>query len=563
MNNSEFRKLLAGSSNQQNGSATPGPSATPARAGALGTKKSSFVPMTPRSVGSGSGVDFARQVRERNAGMQPAQAKKFKSYQPKGTKLGAGYTDRAKARATGEGNEDAEDKAERVKALEEQMKLGQISNEMFEALRDKIIGDDAASSHLVKGLDRKLLERVRRGEDVLGLGTAKTSEEEPTGQVDFDEELDKMGEKEVQALKKEKTEKKGTMAPPPPLAGKKRTRDEIMAEIKAQRQAAAEAKLAAEPKLSDRWTKTTDAKKPKFEIDEKGREVMITVDENGKVKKRVRKVKSAPMDQTAKTMDAPDPSKPVLGADVAIPGSTDSKGKETKLEDDDDDDFDMFEGVGTDYNPLAGMLNDDGSDDSDDSDTERPQKKSAPTETQPSSADAAEGEAVFKAPSVTEQEVPARRNYFNDTTPTTRETQEDRMAGIRDVLKKAAKMEALASADQDDEESRKAREAQAAQAKKRAQMLANEDRDMEDMDMGFGGSRLDDGADDDEDDMKVKLREWKGGAAGDDGWEEEDGNGGGKGREKKKRKPKKRKGDASSMADIMGVIEGRKSNEKK
>lgn len=118
MNNSQFRQLVSGNSNDQNVSSTPRPGAS---TGALGTKKSSFVPMTPRTVRGGSDVDFARQVRERNAGLQPTKAKKFKSYAPKGVKLGAGYTDRAKARADGEGNEDAEDKAERVKALEDQM----------------------------------------------------------------------------------------------------------------------------------------------------------------------------------------------------------------------------------------------------------------------------------------------------------------------------------------------------------------------------------------------------------------------------------------------------------
>ena len=116
-------------------------------------------------------------------------------------------------------------------------------------------------------------------------------------------------------------------------------------------------------------------------------------------------------------------------------------------------------------------------------------------------------------------------------------------------------------ANDDEGEDREAREAREAQRKKHAQMLANQDRDLDDMDMGFGGSRNDDEGDD-EDGVKVKLAEWKGGRAGDDGWEEE-GKGGGKGGEKKKRKPKKRKGDASNMGDIMRVIEGRKGDQKK
>lgn len=522
--------------------------------------------MTPRTLGStgGAGADFARQVRERNAGLQPAKTKKFKSYTPKGVKLGAGYTDRAKARADGEGNEDAEDKAERVKALEEQMKLGQISQEMFEALRDKITGGDAASSHLVKGLDWKLLERVRRGEDVMGTseGTAGGGEQEQEPEADVDDELEKLGEVEVEVLKKEKVAKKGNMAPPPAVAGKKRSRDEIMAELKAQRQAAAAARIAAEPQLGDRWQKVSDRKKPKIEIDAKGREVITTVDENGVVKKRVRKQQIAQTDEAVAAMGAPDASKAVLGADVSIPEP--AKPEETTQDpEDDDDDDDIFEGAGTDYNPLGNMPDDDDDDDSENSDDERPRKK--PQSAEPStasreqSAEDSDQEAESKASTPSTKQPSARRNYFNDTPAASEEAQHDHMAGIQEVLKKAAKMDPLANENED--ESRDAREAREAQRKKHAQMLANQDRDLDDMDMGFGGSRNDDEGED-EDGMKVKLAEWKGGRAGDDGWEE-DGKGGGKGGEKRKRKPKKRKGDASNMGDIMRVIEGRKGDGKK
>jgi len=567
MNNSQFRQLISGSPNQQNGSSTPRAGATPSGA-ALGTKKTSFVPMTPRAIGGiSSGNDFARQVRERNAGLQPNKTKKFKSYTPKGVKLGAGYTDRAKARAEGEGNEDAEDKAERVKALEEQMKLGQISREVFEALRDKITGGDAASSHLVKGLDWKLLERVRRGEDVMGTGEGTAvAEEEQEPEADVDDELEKLGEVEVEALKKEKVEKKGNMAPPPPVAGKKRSRDEIMAELKAQRQAAAEARKAAEPQLGDRWQKVSDKKKPKIEIDAKGREVLITVDENGVVKKRVRKQQIAQTEEAVAAMGAPDASKAVLGADVSIPEPAKQEEIAQELADDDDD---IFEGVGTDYNPLGNMPDDEDDDDSDsdDNDDDEPPRKKPQSE-EPSTAtreqstedsDQEEEEEETTAPTTsTTQQPPARRNYFNDTISASEDAHHDHLAGIQEVLKKAAKMDPLAN--ENEEEDRAAREAKEAQRKKHAQMLAKQDRDLDDMDMGFGGSRNDDEGED-EDGMKVKLAEWKGGRAGDDGWEEDDGKGGG--REKRKRKPKKRKGDTNNMSDIMRVIEGRKGDAKK
>jgi hypothetical protein len=109
MNNSQFRKLVLNSTparQNNNGESTPAPP-KPA-ASALGTKKSRFVPMTPRNAKGGTDVDFARQVRERNAALQAT--KKFKASAPKGAKFGAGYTDRAKAR------EAEEEKGENSKA---------------------------------------------------------------------------------------------------------------------------------------------------------------------------------------------------------------------------------------------------------------------------------------------------------------------------------------------------------------------------------------------------------------------------------------------------------------
>jgi hypothetical protein len=60
------------------------------------------------------------------------------------------------------------------------MKLQQIDRETFEKLVSEITGGDLGTTHLVKGLDRKLLERVRRGEDVLGISQdTEAKEEEP------------------------------------------------------------------------------------------------------------------------------------------------------------------------------------------------------------------------------------------------------------------------------------------------------------------------------------------------------------------------------------------------
>ncbi|KAK5703450.1 hypothetical protein LTR17_022092 [Elasticomyces elasticus] len=563
MDNSQFRKLVFDTpARKKDGSPTTRPGATPA----FGAKRSSFMPMTPRTVKGDGGVDFARQVRERNAALQPT--KKFKtSHAPKGAKFAKGYTDRARARD--EAEDDGDDKAERIKALEEQMKLGQISMEMFENLRDTITGGDASSTHLVKGLDRKLLERVKRGEDVLGVGGVEAAEPTP----DVEEELDKLGKQEVTTVQREKAEKKGMMAPPP-ITGKKRNRDEIMAELKAQRAAARKAK--ATPALDSRWRKVGEKQKSRIEIDHKGREVRITVDEDGVVKRLVRKAPARENEEETNAVEMPDASKPILGADAEMPEQA------SQPEPQEEEEEDIFEGVGTEYNPLGNEPDDEDSDE--DSDLEAAQvtaplkEPSRPTyepEASEDDGEVVEEDELTQEPSRVDVEPaqseparaveppskpePVRRSYFKDTTEdSATAASTNRFAGIENVLKKAAKL------DQPSEESDiregETEEAHQIRLKRRAQMLAQQDRDMEDMDMGFGSSRVEDEAEGDEDGKKVKLFEWKQSVGGDD--DEGEGDGDGKGREKKKRKPKKRKGDVNSAADIMKVIEGRKAGGK-
>ncbi|KAK0850700.1 hypothetical protein LTR02_001872 [Friedmanniomyces endolithicus] len=573
MNNTQFRKLVLDTPARQNdGKLSSQSGATPS---ALGTKKSSFMPMTPRTVQGGADVDFARQVRERNAALRPT--KKFKSSTaPKGAKYAKGYTDRARAREEAEDGED--NKAARIKALEEQMKLGQISVEMFESLRDQITGGDASSTHLVKGLDRKLLERVKRGEDVLGVAGGDTVVEPVP---DVDEELDKLGEQEIAAVKREKAEKRGAMAPPPPVAGKKRNRDEIMAELKAQREAAVRAKAA--PSLDARWRKVGEKERSRIEVDHKGREVLITVDEDGFLKRKVRQANVKREEDGAgesadrTVIDMPDESKPVLGAGAEVP---ERALQPTPVEDGDDD---IFEGVGAEYNPLGIDLGDEADSDQeeeDEHDSAPPRRPSEPStdfarpddddtsETSDRTNSATEEAAVPDQqtagqeagvhvevgvdsldPSAKPQAGP--RSYFKDTAKPGAVAIVDHFAGIENVLKKSAKLDR--ATDDTDARDGETEEAHQARVKRRAQMLAQQDRDLEDMDIGFGSSRVEDEADDDGEGKKIRLSEWNG-ADGDD-----DDGGEGKGsREKKKRKPKKRKGDVNSAADIMRVIEGRK-----
>src|SRR5699024_10364641 len=89
-----------------------------------------------------------------------------------GTKLPTGYQDRASQRQTQpqaqEGGAGAgADIEERIAALEELVKQGQIDQATFEKLRAELgVGGDVKSTHMVKGLDWDLLRRVKAGEDV-------------------------------------------------------------------------------------------------------------------------------------------------------------------------------------------------------------------------------------------------------------------------------------------------------------------------------------------------------------------------------------------------------------
>lgn len=450
--------------------------------------------------------------------------------------------------------------AARIKALEDQMKLGQIDQGTFEQLRDQITGGSINATHLVKGLDRQLLARIRRGEDVLGGdGSGKEGDAEPT--VNADEEFEALELKDVAPLEREKTNKKGEMAPPPlPVAGQKRSRNDILAEFKAARKAAEEAAAAAQPQLGSRFKKI-DQKKPgsRIERDEKGREVLITVDEHGNVKRKYRKEPAA--DKQAKpAMPMPDKALKPLGMDVpVIPAAP------TPPEDLDDD---IFAGVGDSYDPLGAAQDDDDEDDSDaDKDKEETtsaqpngeasRPRSAPPDTIPlaeiaTSPPLATPEPVSEATTSVSQ--PAKRNnYFTNTSNT--ETKVVPGAPFSDptileTIKRAAAL-AKASAPDDVEGADKA----PSTAAQRLMAREQNNRDYEDMDLEFGSSRAGDEEDAEEGGKRVKLSEWKGGVGEDDDDEEA---GKGRGGKERKRGKKKRKGDKDSAADVLKVIAGRK-----
>ena len=482
-----------------------------------------------------SGNDFTRQLAERNAELNPSGSKKFRSSAaPKGTKLGSGYQDRTQFRTSGE----EDDKAVRVKALEEMVKLGQMDQSTFEKLRDEIVGGDVKDVHLVKGLDYKLLERVRRGEDVLSDSVKSASSEgqdvdskdepelEPEPEVDVDEEFEKLEEKQIQPMAKEEKSKKGEMAPPPPVAGKKRTRDDILRELKASRAAAAE--KAKQSTLGPKFVKLGEKReRSRIERDERGREVLITVDEEGRVK---RKVKKSTTEETRNghMLLMPDKDAKPLGMEV-----------EPVVEAPIEDDGDIFEDVGADYNPLGDM--DDGdSDDSSDTEGKAPAKPPEPSPLpKPSDSEGLDGPPPPGK----------RRNYFGDADDDEEDTNAPPPNPLIDptilaALKKASSIKPIPSGSTSEEA--------AAKLERRKKMLESHDRDAEDMDFEFGSSRF--GDQEDGEDRKVKLSAW-------DGDGEQDGEKG-EGKAKRKRGAKKRKGDVNSAADVLKVMERRKAEGK-
>ncbi|KAF2102320.1 hypothetical protein NA57DRAFT_35887 [Rhizodiscina lignyota] len=534
MNNQQFRRLVLDTpSRPQNDAVSPPKVSTSPSSDALGSRSKSSIPMTPRTVkGASHHNDFARQLAERNA---TAHAnKKFKSSAaPKGTRLATGYQDRTKDR----NDDDADDRGKRIKALEEQVKLGQIDQQTFEKLREDITDGDVDATHLVKGLDWRLLERVRRGEDVMN-GKSEQDEQQEKSTKSVDEELDELEQREVAPVAREKVVKKGEMAPPPPVAGAKRSRDAILAELKASRKAAAEAAAAAQParpQLGSKFRRIGAEKEPRIEVDERGREVLIVVGEDGKVKRKVRKAKA---EEETKTE-----SKPLLEVDKnAKPlGIEEADLPQQVPPPKEDSDDDIFEGVGAEYDPLAAL----GENDEDSSDGEVADDKPSASKTTPPKEKDTESSLETK-PSAT-------RNYFSTSTssepifeqPTNPLNDPAVLAALKNAASKTLGDEAATDVEDPEE---------AARLKRRAAMLSATDRDMEDIDMGFGSSRF--GDEEAEDDGKVKLSEWKGtGASYDDEGDMEGRERGGK---KRKRGPKKRKGDKDSATDVMKVIERRK-----
>ncbi|KAJ4987768.1 hypothetical protein SVAN01_06792 [Stagonosporopsis vannaccii] len=570
MNNSQFRRLLLSDQpKQQDGAKQEALSASRTPGGALGARKHSSIPMTPRQVGRGSvQTDFARQLAERNAKANPQKTPRASA--PKGTKLAAGYTDRTKMRIDEEDNEIAK----RIKNLEEAMKLGQIDRETFEKLVSEISGGDVSTTHLVKGLDRKLLERVRRGEDVLGSSedSAAKLEEGDQASEDVEDAFDELAEADVGPVTREKVEKKGkTMVAPPPsqFVDTKRTRADILAELRKQREEAVKAAEAEHekkfPTLGPGFRKINpQGEQSRIEIDEKGREVLIVKGPDGKEKRKVRKQRAADQLSSEVRHDLDDATKPINMHNLPEPKAQENS-----------EDEDIFAGVGSNYNPLANLDDDD--DDDDDADElgsgEEGEatpgfdiEKASATRTH-DLATRTLGPATAEASKPSEPNQHVRRDYFKSKT--TRSSVSDNVSGLSSA--DATVRAALAKVRNLDEQSTllqnlssanpSAAESEETRLKKRAAELAASDRDMEDIDMGFGESRFDDADEMEREGEKVKFSEWKGlgtGAGHDDDVED-----GLRATKKRKRGPKKRKGDVNNADDVLKAMERQREKKSK
>jgi hypothetical protein len=466
---------------------------------------------------------------------------------PKGTKLAQGYQDRTSLRrADGEDAETQDDKEKRLRALEEMLKLQQIDPATFEKLRDEIgVGGDVSSTHLVKGLDWKLLERVKKGEDINTSPATKVQESGGEVSADVDEELESVLDKEVQAVQKEKKMKKGEMAPLPleSAAEKQRmSRDEILQRLKASRALNQPVEVAppVEPSLGDRFKKVGSAsrsEKKRFTevVNGRRREVLVTTDNDGRTKRKVRWLDT-------EVSGAPDaanegPAKRVLGMEVPAELAAKHEAFLLQQRKEEDEDDDIFGGVGADYDPLAGIS--DASDDGSHSEGEVEAGSLKPIN------------AESKADTTAEVPREKPRNYFStEETEQPADKPHPSMSdpAITAALKRAAEVRiparnetesdgaALAATEGHDVDRLLRRKQFLETLKKR------EREDAMDMDLGFGESRF--GDEEDEDGPT-----WDG---------EESGK-----KRGRKRGPKKRKGDKDSINDVMGVLAGRKAPEKR
>ncbi|POS82463.1 hypothetical protein EPUL_006295 [Erysiphe pulchra] len=507
MNNSQFRKLLLHSSTCEK-TQSPSKATSHDRDNAqnlvLGSRAKSFVPMTPRSVSSTYNTnEFVRQLAERKKDTSLSRRKSRPSAAPKGTKLPAGYIDRTKLRLENSDNPVNYGGQRREGDLENKNK-SEIDDSTLPEFREEDIRRNDAEENVkvVKGLDWELLEKVKKGEidtsDVLESYLGGDGDNE---RQDVETEFDKLEEIEVKAISRETIKKKGEMAPSS-LVGKKRTRNQILAELKAAR---AVATNSAPPRLGSKFKKVGDTKAGrKIITDGKGREILIITDENGNEKRKVRKIASQDQKKNNKNdLLVPDKDMKPLGMVVPVlPEVPDFK-----------EDMDIFDDVGDDYNPLAGIESANSSDD-EGKDIDQNEKSNIMLEETLEKIDSEPPvKNTIQYPQCSSQQI--QRNYFQTPLPNNLSQEPDvssKPLALSDptilaALKKASKISLtvtkLGSNEVDPDEDISALRIKEERHKR---MLQRDDRDALDLDMGFGSSRVED--DNDADETPIKFSDW-------------------------------------------------------
>ena len=222
------------------------------------------------------------------------------------------------------------------------------------------------------------------------------------------------------------------------------------------------------------------------------------------------------------------------------------------------EDEDIFEGVGSTYNPLANLNSNDedsSSEEGDAAETGHVAGSSLSKESNPKITREVSSERTYESlPHTTTALNPStKRDYFasskssvsskNDQGPLSSAAD----ATVRAALQKVRNLDPSSTLlhDADSEDSR---------LKARLAKLTASDRDMDDIDMGFGGSRFDDAEEMEREGEKIKFSEWKGIGAGAD----DEGEGDDRGGKKRKRGPKKKKGDKHNAVDVLDAMERQK-----
>jgi hypothetical protein len=341
----------------------------------------------------------------------------------------------------------------------------------------------------------------------------------------FDRVLEEKEQTVLPSAPKEKKEKKGTMAPP--LLPAKKTRDEILRELKASRAAAAAATATShspEPALGDKFKRIGESKVEKkrfIEQDENGRrrEVLVITDAEGKTKRKVRW-----LDKPGEGNGLLVPEKDAKPLGMEVPAEIAAKVAALPSTDQDDD---IFEGVGADYNPLGDEDDDDSSSDEDEGQIQTTEKTSISAKEKPP-VEPHKPRNYFSTSANDEPPESDRRANPLTTDPTLLAALK-RAAALRQASPSAGAVSGEGEEDVDDETLLR-RKKFLEEARRREAL------DAADLDFGFGGSRIED----EEDDEAAVFEN--------------------EGSKKRKRGPKKKKGDKNSAADVLRVLEGRKKD---